>query len=175
MVVAWVQSLVGELRSCRLNGLHTHPPTHVRTCTHTHRSNYRCPSVPDMLFVPPAGTQMVTWVASLSQGLPPTKPRLWLLRSAPVYCAGDRQSRALRVACFWSWGPGLGGDAAKLKEGMTSFDEQSPARGDVSAEGSGVWVMGTPSSSPDMAFTIGVRLSFGENKTKTPDSFSSGV
>lgn len=71
MAVTRVQSLVGELRSCRLCGLCTLTPTYP----HTQRSNYRCPSVPDTLSVPPVGTQMVTWVAALSQGLPPTKPR----------------------------------------------------------------------------------------------------
>ena len=105
--VAWVQSLVGELRSCRLCGLHTHPPTHARTCTHTHRSNYRCPSVPDMLFVPPAGTQMVTWVASLSQGLAPTKPRAlaFEISSSPL-CWGPAEQSS-EGGLFLELGPGF--------------------------------------------------------------------
>ena len=74
---------LGSVPSQRAEILHAvrpvHSHTHLHTPTpihpHTQRSNYRCPSVPDTLFVPPLGTQMVTWVASLSQGLPPTKPR----------------------------------------------------------------------------------------------------
>lgn len=51
--------------------VHTHPPTP------THKDLI----IDVLLFVirspvPPVGTQMVTWVAALSQGgLPPTKPR----------------------------------------------------------------------------------------------------